>query len=64
MKQNKRDCEHGNLKRCCIICQYEQDIKRLEKELARVKRLLARNTLNVSGSKNDKAYWRETQTKC
>ncbi len=31
---NARDCEHGQLRRSCNICEYENRIRELEQQLA------------------------------
>lgn len=31
---NERDCEHGNLRRTCPICEQDEEIARLRAELA------------------------------
>lgn len=40
MKQNTRDCIHGNLVRKCEICELEKEVKNLKKMLRTSLRLL------------------------
>ena len=38
---NERDCEHGQLRRSCNVCDYEKEITDLKQELEAAKTLLA-----------------------